>query len=221
MFDWLFGRTKFQFYEDSFARTRESTLVGIRDALRKRLAATNDCFLVVAHFPDCFNEIQDRLPGWGVDYEIVPRALTAEQLHRHYSENPSCRVLLALSTLLQLDETVELRNDQKQKICVIGVERHPFIQHDSQLELFCRQIPACVEFGYFLSFEDVVIKSLVNEASLRILDMFGMGENELITSNMISRRLKTVLGQNAKKYTTDFPADSAIEWIELNAQAND
>ena len=48
------------------------------------------------------------------------------------------------------------------------------------------------------------------------LEMMGMSEHELITSNMVTRRLDKVLARAAESYRTNHPADSAKQWLELN-----
>lgn len=214
MFNWLFGKPKFRFYEDSFARTTESLLEGLRKAISDR-ADREECYLIVAHFPERFEQLQGKLHAWSMDYEILDKPLNPAAIARRFETSDS-RLLLCLSSLLVPDPT-SASLDESRTICLMATERHPSITHDDRLEDFCRSIPTRVEFGYFLSFDDATVKNLINESTLRILDVFGMGENELITSNMISRRLRTVLTQNLKKFQTDHKADSAEEWIRINS----
>ena len=218
MLNWLFGKPRFRFYEDSFAKTRKSTLAGLRKAIDNR-KETEDLFLIVCHFPKTFEELQDHLHAWELEYEIVSRPLRQSKVVS-YLTNQSSRILLVLSDLLVVEETTKTVDATNANLCVMAVERHPSIVHDDRLEIFCRSLPVRVELGYFLSFEDPTVNTLINDATLRILDMFGMGENELITSNMISRRLRTVLTQDSKKYVSDLPADSAREWIQRNSDSN-
>ena len=213
MFNWLFGKPKFRFYEDSFARTQDSMLEGLRKAILKR-ADRDENYFIVAHFPERFERLQSKLHAWAIDYEILSKPLRPSGVAHHF-QSLNTRIVLCLSSLL-VPEEASASMDETRTICAMATERHPLIDHDHRLEAFCRGIPTRVELGYFLSFEDATVKSLINESTLRILDVFGMGENELITSNMVSRRLRTVLTQDSRKYQSDQAADSAEEWIQLN-----
>lgn len=217
MFGWLWGTPRFKFHEDSYARTRQSTLNGLRKAITDRVDA-GDRVLLVAHFPDKFEEIQNSLHSWSLDYDILSKTTGPKNLIEVFNQNQG-KILLCLSSLLLIEETVAEALKELDRICVMVIERHPQMAIDNDLENFCRSIPAKVELGYFLSFEDEILKNLINETTLRILDMFGMGQNELITSNMISRRLRFVLNQNSKSYATSLPADSAREWMERNGKS--
>ena len=213
MFSWLFGIPRFRCYEDSYARSREGMLAGVRDALQNRMEK-GEKFLIVTHFADAFSEIQDKLADWGFDYQINSAKLNASAAKQLVLDSNS-QIVLSLSGLLQFEATSD-SFDSENKICVMVLEMHPGGKLDDELQQFCRSIPCHIEMGYFLSFEDAVLSPLVGDSTLKILDMFGMGENELVTSNMVSRRLKYALKHNAWYYTTDHPADSAAEWMQVN-----
>jgi len=214
MLSWLFSPPRFRVYEDSFARTRAAMFVGLRDAIEERLNLGQN-ILLVTHFAQSFEQLQDHLERWSMEYQIGPTKISPFHLPDLFGSDKQS-VMLSLSNQLVHEDASSDANKSDQTTCVVVVERHPNGKSDPQLESFCREIPGFVEFGYFMSFEDGLISSTINESALRIIDLFGMGENEMITSNMISRRLRSLLARNSKLIVTDNPADSFEEWIRLN-----
>ena len=201
-------------YEDSFARTQDVMLEGLRAACQKRLDS-GELVLVVTHFAAPFEHLQEKFAEWDLDYEILDERVGAGDLVRRF-DRADTKVLLGLAELFCLQETVNENLDKSKCISAVIVERHPLGHKDDQLQTFFRALSCRVEMGYFLSFQDVTVKNVVNDAAIRILDMFGMGENELVTSNMVSRRLKSLLKLNSKNCKTDQAADSAEQWFQLN-----
>ena len=217
MFDKLFGKPRFISYEDSFARTRTSMLGGLRNAMVHRIEQ-GESFLIVTHFADTFVEMQDKLASWSIEYQINSSHSNPFALSEKILTNKA-PVTLSLSGLLRNEQAAADAFERDKKIGIIVVERHPDGVSDDELEQFCRALPCYVELGYFLSFEDAVVVELIHGSALKILDLFGMGENELITSNMISRRLKNMLKHNSRFYQTNHAADSAQQWMQLNKKA--
>lgn len=211
MFQRLFGKPRFLFYEDSFARTRAGMLAGLRQALEPRIARGEN-FLLVTHFAETFLELQDKLAAWNIDYQINEGAVRPDSIHQKFRTTQD-QVILSLSSLLRHEDLADEAFDGGHKIGVMVTERHPDGVSDNELEHFCRSIPCYVELGYFLSFEDAVVSELVHDSALKILDLFGMGQNELITSNMISRRLQSMLRRNGEHADRQIAADSAEDWL--------
>ena len=214
MLSWLFPPPRFRVYEDSFARTRAAMFLGLRAAIEERLKL-GQSILLVTHFARSFEELQDHLDQWSMEYQIGPTKIAPFQLPELLGSGEQM-VLLSLSNQLVPEDVSAEANPSDKTTCVVVIERHPNGTSDQRLESFCREIPGFVEFGYFMSFEDGLISTMINESALRIIDMFGLGENEMITSNMISRRLRALLAKNSKQIVTDHPADSFEEWVKLN-----
>lgn len=213
MFSWLFPKPRFRVYEDSFARTDAAMFDGLRNAIEQRLEL-GQTVLLVAHFASAFEELQDYLDQWALEYQIGPAKIAPFQLPELFEGGP--RITLSLARQLVQEDVSAAANRHNDTICVVVIERHPNGIADGKLEQFCREIPGHVEFGYFISFEAGLVRTMINESALHILDMFGLGENELITSNMISRRLRSLLAKNARMIATDHAAESFEEWVELN-----
>ena len=215
MFRWIFRTPRFRCYEDSFARDRNGLLAGLRQAIENR-QTTDQVLIVVAHFADEFTAVQQAFESWGTAYDIVTRTIDGAWLDALDPVDQGHRLFLCLSAMMSPEHLDGLSLNDSIHFGVLVVERHPLPARDRQVEEFCRALPGAVELGYFLSFDQSVLRRTVDDAFIKILKMFGMGENELITSNMVSRRIKMVLQHNARKYGTDHPADSADEWFERN-----
>ncbi len=215
MFRWIFSTPRFRCYEDSFARDQAARLAGLGQALDKRLAS-DQVLIVVAHFAEEFTAVQEAFESSHAPYEIVSRPIDSSWLDDLKTGEHGSRLFLCLSDLLSSDNLAGRTLDPSVHFAVLVVERHPLPIRDQRVEQFCRALPGTVELGYFLSFDQSVLRRAVDNAFIQILNMFGMGENEMITSNMVSRRMKMVLQQNARRYMTDSPADSADEWFQNN-----
>lgn len=212
MFDWLFGKTNYYRFQDSYALTQETTFQGMLDALSARLAKGEVVFLF-AHFPKMFAEIQERLSQSKLEYEIVSEPIdfgTVSQLAKQ-----SDRIYLSLAQMLRRNEN-SLQEAETQSLAVVSAQRHPMPKYDQLIEDWCRQLPFPVELGYFLSLDDPVISHVISEQAKKLMAQLGLGDNELVTSDMVSRRLKKVLNRKAATVIEEIDADSAAEWIEAN-----
>ncbi len=168
------------------------------------------------HFTDTFIRLQEELDTWQVDYEIVTSRIDPNHLDRSgLLATDQVKVVLA-EMLTDPGSQVWLEPNLDSTIAMIVVERHPQLKYDDQVESFARNLPARVEFGYYLSLDDEVIRLVINETSIKILQQLGMNEHELIASMMVTRRLNTMLKRFADNYRSDEPADSAQQWLELN-----
>ena len=72
-----------------------------------------------------------------------------------------------------------------------------------------------VEFGYFLSLNDAVLRMTIDDQVIEILKQLGL-DDELISSTMVTRRLETVLRRTSNDFRGDTPCNSATEWLQVN-----
>ena len=216
--DWLTGRPSFNRFEDSFAMTRASLWAKLKTAISHQQRQGSRVW-IVTHFADTFAALQDLLDEWQIEYQICDKEIqpqTALESTRDHSNS----VLLILSDLLTLADSTALAFDDSVAIAMIVVERHPLVEIDHKLEAFSKSMPRRVRFGYYLAIDDVVVRRVVNETTIQILKQLGMKDHELITSNMVTRRLDKVLTREGKQITTNQRADSAEEWYRLNQVVN-
>lgn len=204
-------------YEDSFARSLQGKWQGIRSALQEITSDRAHVAVLVTHFADAFTQLQDTLEESQINYEV----LTGKLNRQWFASLPDaeCRVWLTLAEMLEPfppQAKDQLAADQPVRISVLVAEKHPLASRDEHVQEFCQTLPCKVKWGYFLSFEDALVGKLVDERALKILDMFGMGQYEMISSKMVSNRLNVALKKMQSNYHSQQPADSAAQWLENN-----
>jgi len=203
------------------------TRSGLWKALHKSVVSpqhANKAIWLVAHFTDTFVALQSELDSWNLDYEIITTPIQLDRIPRTSLASPG-KLNLVLAGLIpatdqELTQGRQPTSDEPNDtttIAMIVVERHPHFKYDDQVESFARSLPNNVEFGYFNSLDDAVLGHVIDDTFMTILRQLGLNDHELITSTMVSRRLKKVLKRVGATYSTEHPADSAREWIGLNS----
>jgi len=217
LLDWFKTNSRCKRFDDSFALNRPALWNAIKGTIDSQIQANRPIWLVT-HFVETFSAVQDKLDQWQVDYDIVSQPINPHQLERSGLLSNSTLKLILAELIPEPDPTV-MALDSTQTIAMMVVERHPQIRHDRRIDLFCEALPVRVEYGYFISLEDDVVKLIVNENALRVLKQLGLNEHELITSHMVASRLNKVLGRMSDSYVSDRPADSAKQWLEENSNS--
>lgn len=195
-FDWLTGNKLVQTAPDRIWLSSEAKYEGIRNEVAQALAdpAAASAILVVAHFNDCFAELQaavaDLDPG---------------------------RVLVTRADALKAREPVNLVADESSSILIVVGERHPLAPHDKAVVDFARSQSGRCRVSYHLSLEDSVVRRLVAGPWVQtVLRGLGMKENEAIESGMVNRKIRSGLKKLARNAIRDEPAESAEEWFQRN-----
>lgn len=216
LFDWLKQTSRHKRFDDAFALSRPALWAAIKKTIKSPLLQDKPIWLVT-HFAETYTAIQNELENWQIDYEIVAQPIAPKQIERSgLLSNTSLKLVLA--DLIPESQPAPNVLADAPTIAMIVLERHPQIKHDERIETFCKSLPVPVECGYFLSLEDDVVKLVVNETSLKVLKQLGVNEHELITSHMVTSRLKKVLKRMSTTYVSDQPADSAKQWLEINSR---
>lgn len=213
--DWMFRRPRCQRIEDSYAMTRDRLWPSLKRAVEQELQDGHSVWLV-AHFANTFTRVQEMLAGWQMEYNIADRVITSDQGPEFIRQETSPVMLILADLLKPSGDVVDRRVENVPPVSIIVVERHPLYSHDQRLESFARSFPGPTRFGYLLAIDDPVIRAVVTDTMIEILQQLGMREHELITSNMISRRLNKVLAREELLYPSDQRADSVEEWYSLN-----
>ena len=211
---WLFQKPQFKRFDDAYALTRESLWNSLEKTIRSDQHTFKSIWLIT-HFTDTFTALQDKLDEWSQEYEIVSSLIDPNALDRSNLLSPHAFKVVLAEMIPAATPTLQEVN-REQTVAMIVVERHPHLKHDERIIEFAKSLPCLVEFGYYLSLEDTVVKMVVNETAVTILKQLGLNEHALITSNMVSRRLDKSLQQRVDSYAGDAPADSAKQWLELN-----
>lgn len=221
LLDWINKRKHlFTRYDDAFALNRSALWRSLQQTVTDPQHAAKSIWLVV-HFVDTFTSLQAELESWRVDYEVVTQPIDPNHLER--SGLLSCaQIKVVLSELIPESKgAVLLDTIPDNQIAMIVVERHPQIKYDDQIESFARMLPVAVEMGYYLSLDDEVIRLVINETSIEILQQLGMNEHELIASRMVTRRLNIMLKRISENFDSDERADSAQQWLEVNGSKSE
>ena len=210
MRSWFSFNSNVTWKADSFARTLGGKLLGIQSAIIEATSDNLQHVLLVAHFPDTFELLQQMLEEQRIEYEVPTVKLNQDWfVALPFS---GCRVSITFAEMLETLKPTDFRSDTR--LSVLVAERHPLLAEERAIDEFCRSLPCKVQRGYFLSFEDAVVSQLLDERAIQILDMFGMGQNELINSKLLSNSLDHALKKLSGHAQDGFPANSAAEWLK-------
>ncbi len=221
LFDFLFGKPNFHRFDDAYALDRAGLQKALYAAIETQLAFKKVILLVV-HFPDTFESLQDWLDESNIAYELVARTIDLDWV-RNCGRFAGTSVLLAISDLIAEDSDATLKQpiESRYELSLMVCERHPIPRIDEKLERFAKAIPIPTQFGYFIAMDDPVVKAVFPDNVVQLLRQFGMGEQETVTSHMLTKRLNLVLRKQAKANPSNLPADSAAQWLAINRpQAN-
>ena len=201
---------RLEYYPDSIAMNQKGVERGLRRALQQR-HTQDSIILVVCHFPETFFETQDLLDQWEINYEIPTPPIRPQQITTMDEVQSKPKILLVLSEMLDIDTGLSSSNP-KQTIAVMVVERYPLTTQDRRIETFCRQLPHPVKLGYFISLDHAAIAPLLGHWIEDILKLWGMNDVDLITSELVTRRLNRARSWLDKEVDSESPCDSALDW---------
>ena len=213
LFDWFKPDPRYTRFDDAFALNRPALWNAIKQTVESQ---ADKPIWLVAHFVDTFSELQGQLDLWQVDYEVVAQPIDPNRVERSGLLSESTLKLVLAELIPEVDPSLT-NSGLNQTLVMMVVERHPQVTYDQRLDSFARSAPMRVEYGYFLSLEDDVVKLIVNETALKVLKQLGMNEHELITSHMVTSRMNKVLGRMSDTFVSDRPADSAKQWLDENS----
>lgn len=216
----LIFRKRLTRHPDSFALTRTALWNSIAKSIQLQ-QSLNKSVWVIAHFLDTFTDCQEMLESGGIDYIVETEQVSEQWFHEH-SKSAGHHVRLMLA-----DMTKPILFDPKQhegsslRIAMMAVERHPFGPKDDSLAEFASSLPAKVELGYFLSLDDEIVKRMVPPQMIDLLKAMGLQEQDLISSSMVTKRLKKLIERGSRDGVPDVGAESASQWFELQDGRND
>lgn len=214
LFQRLFGKYQFHRFPDSFTRTREAKFKSLQRWVRTQ-ADQGRHVLVLAHFESTFLESQEAIQRAGIDYEILARPQSQQQLVRTLAESPA-NVTITMSQMLAPSEEPEYRESVDLHVAMMITERYPLVDRDIRLEDFARSLAARVDMGYLMSFEDPIIRSLLGEKLIFLMEQLGLGDHHLIQSAMTERALQHKIRHATRSVVAEQEAGSPQEWLELN-----
>lgn len=219
--NWFRQRSgRFTRFDDAYALTREALWNSLRQTIEAPHHEAKSIWLVV-HFTDTFAKLQSVLDDGGVGYEVVTQAIDPDRLDASGLLSTESVKLVLADLIPDVADRQPQVFDLDQTLGMIVVERHPNIHQDLKVESFARSLPVRVEFGHYISLDDAVVELVISETSIKILKQLGMNEHELIASSMVTRRLNKMLHRRSLSNHSNHPADSALQWLELNSSTQE
>ena len=198
IFDWLkTSKTNVDVLDDVIWMTKKAKYSGISATTARFFAepVRPHAVLLVAHFPDCRQELEGVVQQGGFDRQCVIVA-TAEHL-----KGRSAPVAAS---------------DDSQTVVILVAERHPLQSHDAAIAEFAGSLPCRCRLVHHVSLEDPVLRIFAGERVQNILQQLGMKENDAIESRMVGRRIQQAAQKIERQAESDMPADSADEWLQRN-----
>ena len=211
---------RFRRNDDAYATTRQKLWQGVKEAVAVQLEFDRSVWLV-AHFPDTFVQLQEQLDQWGVEYSIARQSVTTESLTGSNQDLISkASIHLVLADLIPSNMTI---NDQHQhyggNVAAMVVERHPWMPRDTNLCEYFKTLTGAglsVELGYFLSFEDPAVASVLSETTIEVLNQLGLASHSLINSTTLTRRIERQLKRQQALYRDETKTDNVELWFKSN-----
>ena len=216
--EFFHGMFQFRHHPDSFALDRETLWTSMADAIANQLNQPRPV-MIISHFTETFLAVQAMVEERGFDHAIVVAPPTNE-LFENIAAGDEPPVQLALAQTVTSSPLAKSGVDwsifKRSTVAVMVTERHPLPRHDQAIAKFAKTMDRRVELGHYLSFDDVVVQRCAPPQTVGLLLQMGMGPSELITSDMITRRLNKVLAREGTQIHNEHPADSAEQWYSIH-----
>lgn len=219
--DWMKIRGDYDRYPDSYSLSQQGIEGHLLEAIKFR-QAHDQAILLVTHFPATFDRLQGLLENAGHDFEIAPLNFGPDHLLHLIDKVTSGSPPLLLVLAATFDDSSfdrPLPPNRKLNVSFMVLERHPALAEDQRIDQFARVWPFSVRIGYLLSMDDPVVKYCIHPTIIEMLKQMGLGDQELITSNMVTRQLERILKKfNLTARSSDsartLAEDSAEEWLK-------
>jgi hypothetical protein len=214
--DWLTGRPKnIEVANDVIWMNQAAKLRGLRAAVREEL--DNARFvLVLAHFPNTLTQLKAALEEQGLPCLGAGDRVSAAELLRHEPTSGESAVL-ALAESLVPEPFPDPVDELASRVPILVGERHFRRAHDERISAFARGLKRRCRITFHLSLHDPLMRLFAGEWVGDVLRRLGMQDNEPVESRMVARRIKGAQAKFARPISPDRSANSAEEWLELNA----
>lgn len=212
LLSWLFRKPAFDLQPDRIFLTRLPMLGDFTRQCRTALES-HDRVLLVTHFEESRQAVLDQLKAGR-----VPCHSDADRLRSHAVRAQLHHTLptLVLAEQLIVEETAIESHDRSLSIAVLVAEHHPLRRHDLHIEQFLASVPATTRLTYFGSLDSAVYRRFAEPWVIDVLKKMGMKADEVLESQLVSRRLIAAQRRLETAIVSDIPADSADEWCERN-----
>ena len=127
MFDWLFRKSSFYRYQDSYAFNSQAVAIAIKEAITARIDL-DETVLLLAHFPQRLSELQATLEELELPFVIGTKQLDEAEILKIRSEAPGQPILTLAGMLCRADQK-PIRKEEP-CVAVMVAERHPLPRYD-------------------------------------------------------------------------------------------
>ncbi|WP_236621271.1 preprotein translocase subunit SecA [Rhodopirellula sallentina] len=184
---------------DRIWKTEEAKFSAISERLRELGNGEAVAILVVSHFEETHERIEDLLREY--QGRVPAEAVRAD------------RWSLPSAIGSQVDETMF--------VDVIVAERHPSLEVDEGVvKEFEDRLRCRCRVTYYVSLECPWVVEQTGDFVHTIMDKMGMKDDEPIESAMVTRRITAIQKQIAQNVVSTQRARSAQEWIDKNVRKN-
>lgn len=189
---------------DAVWLNRRAKVGGLRRRAEEN--APTRCVLVLAQFPATLRLLGEELSGSACSV-LEQEADTASFLGR--------RAGLGLAPAWSVLDQI-LGADADRDLDVLVAERHPLRSHDDRIAEAIGRLPGRPRLTFHLSLDDSPFLEMQKERIGTLLERLGMDEDEPIQAAMVAKAIARTQARVAQRATGDQPADSAVEWLQLN-----
>jgi preprotein translocase subunit SecA len=173
--------------------------------------------IVVAHFPATLARVKETLQAQGLPYRESGERLPAADVLPQAEQGGSPRPLLALTEALIPEQHPDPVGADAAAIHVVVAERHFLSADDDRTVAFARGLARRCRITFHLCLDDPLMRAFAGEWVGGVLSRLGMTEDQPIRSALVARRVRGAQGRFAGRGVEDREADSAEEWLRLNA----
>lgn len=205
----------FRVHSDSFART-QLQLDRILAGLAAEQAGRGEAVILVAQFVSDFCGLERALEAAGVRFSVAPHRPDLADAAAGGVILCLADSLRAMSELVSAGRNAILRDSLPGRLNVMILQRHPLDRLDQEMLRPLRQIPTHLRIGFFLSLDNPLVGIGVPAALVQILEQLGMDSHALISSRMLSKRVRVAQRKMAAAVLQVHPVDSAGEWIQTH-----
>jgi len=197
--------------------------VADRDVLAKRLVEATDhqlkqghAVFLLCHFIDTFAWMESLLDESDTGYEVLQQPIDWTRPVKMLRRQLAAPVIALEQVFAAQSIPPDLPRDHSLQISCIIAERHPLAHLDERLLARIHAVPFATLTGFYLSLDQPLLRQAINGSARTLLQQLGMDRSSLITSELISRRVRRSQARNRKTVPVPQPADSAEEWYRLN-----
>lgn len=215
MFKWLRSQQNFEKVADSYAITRTRVNEAIIDLALDQIKRGRTP-LIISHFPDTYTQLESAFAERAIVIDVCD-ASDFSSLLSELIEQPQGKPIFCWSGIFCEDSDTIDRPFIEKPLSAIVSERHPDVEVDSKVIDYLRGCARNVRIGWYASFDDELVQYCVGENGIQLMKLLGMKRDDVITSELLSRKMdRTLMSRRLIIDSDGSLCGSAGEWITRN-----